>query len=166
MDQEPIRKIKQKVTAKQMIELPYLPPERKILYVPLENQFMQTAKKTAEKLSLDHRHPTGAVMVHNNQIIGCGANGSTWHEAHGCERKRQNIPTGQGYDLCEGCHPRNHAEQKAIADAHKDHAKLVPKSDIYLWGHWWCCQSCWNKIIESGIKNVYLVEGAQDLFKK
>jgi hypothetical protein len=46
-----------------MLELPYLPPNRRILYVSLENQFMQAAKDTAENFSLDPSHPTGAVMV-------------------------------------------------------------------------------------------------------
>jgi deoxycytidylate deaminase len=149
-----------------MLELPYLPPNRRILYVSLENQFMQAAKDTAENFSLDPSHPTGAVIVYNNQIIGRGANGSTWHEKNGCARKQKNIPTGQGYDLCEGCHPKNHAEQKAIIDASEKFSANIDKSDIYLWGHWWCCQSCWQKMIESGINNIYLVESADKLFKK
>jgi deoxycytidylate deaminase len=146
--------------------LPYLPPNKKILYAPIENEFIQAAKKIAQTQSLDQNHPTGAVIVHQKNIIGRGVNGSPWHKKNGCERKRQNIPTGQGYDLCEGCHPKNHAEQKAITDATTHHAELVSASDLYLWGHWWCCQSCWAKIIEAGIKRVYLMEGSDALFKK
>jgi len=140
---------------------PYLPDGRQILHVPADNMFMQAAKLVAETESLDVAHKTGAVVVKDNNIIGAGANGSTWHDEYGCERKRKNIPTGEGYELCEGCHPKNHAEQTAIANC-EDPAG----ADIYLWGHWWCCQSCWARMIESGIVNVYLPEGASEMFKQ
>ena len=39
-------------------------------------------------------------------------------------------------------------------------------ADLYLWGHWWACAPCWNAIIESGIENVYLLEGSERLFNK
>jgi hypothetical protein len=44
--------------------------------------------------------------------------------------------------------------------------KINTKLDLYLWGHWWCCKLCWDKMIEVGIKNVYLMEGVDKLFKK
>lgn len=129
---------------------------------------MLAAKTVAQKNSLDQAHPTGAVVVCQQKIIGEGANGSVWHQQHGCERKRQNIPTGEGYDLCEGCHPKNHAEQKAIADALKKleaRVQLPEKTDLYLWGHWWCCQSCWERMIETGVERVYLLAEAEKIFK-
>jgi len=115
----------------------------------------------AETESLDPDHATGAVLVREGEIIGAGANGSTYHEQHGCERKKQNIPTGEGYQLCGGCHPKNHAEQTAIR-----HCENPNQADLYLWGHWWCCESCWNAMIQADIKNVYLPEGAEGMFKK
>lgn len=139
------------------MEYPYLPPNRTILYVPEDHPMMQAAKDVAQEQSLDSAHPTGAVIVRDNTIIGKGANGSDYHEKYGCERKRLNIPTGEGYDLCDGCHPKNHAEQKAIADANKNN-RTTEGADLYLHGHWWCCQSCWGKMIEAGIKDVYLSE--------
>jgi len=140
---------------------PYLPDDREILYVPAENPFMQAAKLVAQTESLDPDHPTGAVIVKDDQIIGTGANGSTWHDTNGCERKRLKIPTGEGYELCEGCHPKHHAEQTAIANC-----KNPKESNIYLWGHWWCCQSCWDTMIAADIKNVYLPAGATEMFRK
>ncbi len=122
---------------------------------------MQAAKLVAETESLDADHQTGAVIVKDGNIIGAGANGSTWHETHGCERKRQNVPTGEGYELCQGCHPKNHAEQTAIASCEDSPSG----ADLYLWGHWWCCQSCWGKMIEADIANVYLAEGATEKFQ-
>jgi len=146
--------------------LPYLPSGREILYVKFENVFLQEAKRIAETKSSDHAHPTGAVLVNENEIIGRGANVSTYHEKQGCRRKELKVPTGQGYELCEGCSPHNHAEQTAIADAKKGTAQeKIAGSDLYLWGHWWCCQSCWDSMIEADIKNVFLVEDAQERFK-
>lgn len=167
------------MSRKQIIKnIPYLPAGRTIAYVPADNQFMQAAREMSEQFSLDPSHPTGAVVVWDDQIIARGANGSIWHEQHGCERKRRNTPTGTGYDLCAGCHPQNHAEQKAIANVFKalpnseviklrlvENRELLPmNSDLYLWGHWWCCHSCWERMIAVGVRSVYLVEGAAELF--
>ena len=143
------------------MSLPYIPAGHTIEYVPLENPFMQAARLVAETESLDPDHATGAVLVRADEIIGAGANGSNYHKQHGCARKAQNIPTGEGYELCEGCHPKNHAEQTALANCADP-----TNADCYLWGHWWCCQSCWNAMIQSGIKNVYLPEGAEKMFRK
>lgn len=144
------------------MHFPYLPADREILFVPIQHPFMQAAKLVAETESLDPDHKTGVVVVKNEVIIGAGANGSTWHELHGCERKRLKIPTGEGYEKCEGCHPRNHAEQTALAQCKDD----PNGADLYLWGHWWCCQSCWDAMIAAGIRQVYLPEGAAKLFQK
>jgi len=146
-------------------ELPYLPKSREILYVPSDNKFMLAAKKYAEENSQDSAFKTGAVIVSDGKIIGRGANGSDFHEKIGCVRKFFHAPTGKFYWLCPGCSPQNHAEQSAIKDALKNKSPQPPLSrggvggaDLYLWGHWWCCQSCWEKMIEAGIRNVYLEE--------
>jgi dCMP deaminase len=145
-----------------MTDFPYLPEGREILYVEADNEFMMAAREVAETLSSDHKHPTGVVIVQNGNIVGSGANVSHYHEKHGCRRKELNIPTGEGYELCEGCDPKNHAEQVAISQMQGD----CKNADIYLWGHWWCCESCWNRMIEAGIGNVYLLQGARELFEK
>lgn len=147
------------------ITYPYIPEDRTILYVPASNPFMQEARAFALKNSLDDSVKTGSVIVKDGQIIGRAANGSDYHKTHGCERVKQNIPTGQGYDLCEGCHPKNHAESRAIADA-KNNGYDPKGADLYLWGHWWACELCWNSIIAGDITNVYLMEGSERLFNK
>lgn len=136
-------------------KLPYLPKSREILYVSTENKFMQAAKKVAETKSLDASFKTGAVIVKDGEIIGKGANGSDFHKKFGCVRKFFHIKTGQKYWLCSGCSPKNHAEQSAISDA-KYRGISTKGADLYLWGHWWCCQGCWEKMIEAEIENVYL----------
>lgn len=147
------------------INYPYLPPNRTILYVPETNQYIQAAKELACTQSLDKAMPNGTVLVKDGAIIGRGANGSTYHDTHECERIKQGIPTGQGYELCEGCHPKNHGEPKAIANA-IENGFDTSGADIYLWGHWWCCEPCWNSMINAGIRNVYLLEGSDILFNK
>ncbi len=145
-----------------MSTLPYLPEGRKILYVDRDDKFMMAAERAAEELSSDHEHPTGVVIVLDGVVIGRGANVSTYHEDHGCRRKELNIPTGEQYELCEGCDPVNHAEQVAISNVQEG----CKNADLYLWGHWWCCESCWNRMIEVGIGKVYLVLEAEAQFKK
>ncbi|MCF7812191.1 hypothetical protein K9M59_01150 [Candidatus Gracilibacteria bacterium] len=147
------------------MELPYLPKGREILYVGEDNEFMRTAKQAAHELSLDPEHPTGAVVVREGQILGRGANGSRYHQEHGCQRKKNGSPTGQDYDLCPGCDPANHAERRALDDA-RSHGHDLSGADVYLWGHWWACQWCWEAMIQSGIEDLYLVRGAAEKFAK
>ena len=150
---------------KKEISYPYLPEGRTMLYVPADNIYMQKAKEFAKVNSLDKIMPNSSVIVKDGKIIGIGANGSDYHENHGCYRVKNNIPTGQGYELCEGCSPKNHGEPKAIKNA-IDNSNDTQGADLYLWGHWWCCEPCWNAMINAGIKDVYLLENSEILFHK
>src|ERR1700722_17033833 len=147
------------------IKYPYIPEGRTILYVPANDPFMQEARTYALAHSLDEAVKTGSVIVKDGMVIGGGTNGSNYHKTHGCVRKQLGIPTGQGYELCEGCHPKNHSEPRAIADAKKD-GHDTHGADLYLWGHWWACEPCWNAINMAGIKQVYLMKGSEKLFSK
>ncbi len=145
------------------IKYPYLPEGKKILYVPEDHPHMQRAKGRALEHSLDDAVKTGAVVVRGSIVIGEGANGSDYHKTNECERVKRGMPTGQGYELCEGCHPKNHAEPRAIADA-RTSGHSTEGADLYLYGHWWCCEPCWRAMIEAGIANVYLLERSEILF--
>lgn len=147
------------------IAYPYLPEGREIKYVPADNPFMQEAREYARQHSLDFNHHTGSVVVKDGKVAGRGSNGSDYHKTHGCDRLKRGIPTGEGYELCEGCHPKNHAEPRAIADAKKN-GHDTERADLYLWGHWWACEPCWKAMIAAGIKNFYLMEGSEKLFNK
>lgn len=152
---------------KNQVKYPYIPEGETILYVDEHDKFMKAAKQHAKKHSLDKHMPTGSVIVLNGEIIGRGANGSDYHDKFGCERVRRGIPTGQRYDLCEGCHPKNHSEPRAIEDAlHKHDIKDLDKAELYLWGHWWACEPCWNAIQAAGIKKVFLMENSHQLYNK
>lgn len=155
------------MSTKKQITYPFPPPSGySFTYVPFSNQFMQSAYRAARDLSLDTTMPTGSVIVNPQaEIIGRGGNGSNYHKEHVCERVRLNIPTGQGYELCEGCHPKNHSEPKAIADT-KSKAVDTNGCSLYHWGHWWCCQPCWSAMIAAGIKRVFLLENSQVFFNK
>jgi deoxycytidylate deaminase len=157
--------VKQPVETKQKIDYPYMHVNGKIGYVAADNKYMQAAKEIAQEKSLDKVMPTGTVLVKDKRIIGKGANGSDYHEKFGCERVRLNIPTGQGYELCEGCSPKNHSEPRAIADA-KAKNNDTKGAEAYLWGHWWCCESCWEVMLSNGITNIYLLEDSEHLFNK
>ncbi len=149
--------------------LPYIPIGWEVFYVPRENEFMRLAEEVAKKYSTDVKHSTGAVVVKEGKIIGKGANVSWFHKHLGCVRKGLRnlflVPSGKMYWSCPGCSPKFHAEQTALRDVLRRGAN--PKgAELYLWGHWWCCESCWEKMIDAGIEKVFLVEGADVLFGK
>ena len=144
---------------------PYIPTNRHILYVPAEHSYIVAAKTCAREESLDTTVPVGSVVVLDGAIVGRGANGSDYHKTNVCERVLQGVPSGTRYDLCEGCHPKNHSERKAIQHALAQGHKLMGAS-LYSWGHWWACESCWDAIITAGIANVYLMQGSEVLFNK
>lgn len=147
------------------IAFPYLPPGKTIYYVPKNNAYMGAARDYALAHSLDRAQPTGSAVVAGGTIIGLGANGSTFHNTQPCQRVVLGIPTGQGYDLCEGCHPKNHSEPRAIAAAHA--AGFATKgAALYLWGHWWCCQPCWQAILGGGIARVYAQQRSEIDFNR
>lgn len=153
------------MATKNSVTYPYMPEDGVIAYVPADNPFMQEAKEYARKNSLDKAMPNASLVVKDGIVIGRGANGSTYHETHGCERVRLGIPTGQGYELCEGCHPKNHSEPKAIKNA-QEQGHDTKGTDIYLWGHWWCCEPCWNSMKQAGIRTVFLLEDSEQFFNK
>lgn len=150
-----------------LIQYPYIPLDKTIRYVPKDNAYMLIAKEFARKWSLDIALPSAAVVVKDGVIIGVGANGSNYHKIFGCERARRGSGTGKDFDICRGCLPRHHSVPTAIARAQTNADGLpVEGSDLYLWGNWWFCESCWNVMIKAGINEVYLMEESEVLFHK
>ncbi len=144
---------------------PYLPEGRKIEYVGGNNLYMFLAKMYAKKYSQDKIMPGAAVVVKDERMIGKGANGSNYHKEHPCQRVALECKSGEKYELCEGCHPKNHSERKAIQNA-QDNGHDVNGANLYLWGHWWCCGSCWGKMDREGIDRVFLLKDSEILFNK
>lgn len=153
---------------------PYLPEGRVIKYVPITNEFIAEAKRFCESNSTDHNHPTGAVIVKEGVVVARGANQSAikspsmlkLHKEMLCIRKIFKVKSGTKYWLCPGCaSPSMHAEAQAVLEAKKNSID-IKDADLYLWGHWWCCEPCWEKMIKPGIRDVYLVDEATELFKR
>lgn len=153
---------------------PYLPEGRQFKYVSISDPYMAETKRITIEQSTDINHPTGAVIVKDGKILGVGANQSAlknkflliFHKTKFCVRKFLKIKTGTKYWLCPGCAShRMHAEPRAIKDAQKKGGN-VTGADLYHWGHWWCCKPCWDAMIAAGIRDVYLVDNAEQLFKK
>ena len=147
------------------IEAPYVPEGHVVLYVPATNPYMIEAKEYARIHSLDREMPNASLIVKNGEVVGRGTNGSKYHDTHECERVKRNIPTGEGYELCEGCHPKNHGESAAVKNS-IENKKDIKGADLYMWGHWWCCKPCWDNMLAAGIKDVYVIEGSEVLFNK
>ncbi len=142
---------------------PYLPEGREILYVDAENEFMKEATKMLASSGCI-KQPTAAVVVKNGKIIGRGANAGKKVEI--CPRVVQNCPTGTGYEYCRSvCEQEGHAEVMAIRDVLKN-CHDPRGADIYLEGHWWICEPCWNEIIKAGINRVFLRNDSIKLYKK
>lgn len=156
------------------IQYPYLPEGREIKYAKADDFFMKSAREACLELSTDKQHPTGAILVKNGKIIFRGANQSAiknekmlaLHKKGYCPRKILKIPSGQKYWLCPGCaSSKNHAETRLVKEARKAGVKTAG-ADVYLWGHWWCCEPCWKAMIEAGVRDIYLLEGSEKLFDK
>ncbi len=136
-----------------------------LFFTSEDDPFMREAKHNSKALSLDKNKPNGTVLVKDGVVIGRGANGSDYHLHHECERVRLHIPTGKGYELCEVCHPKNHGEPKAIQNA-LNNGQDPRGADVYLWGHWWFCDSCCKEMVKVGVKRAILPERAKDMFGK
>ena len=157
-----------------MNDYPYLPEGRTIKYVHITDSFMAEAKRVRDEDSTERNHPTGAVVVLVGVIIGKAGNQAAlknkklqeFHKNGLCMRRLLHIPSGQKYWLCPGCAKcENHAEWSSVRDALK-RKDNIRGADLYLFGHWWCCKPCWDSMIAAGIRDVYLVEGATEQFKR
>jgi deoxycytidylate deaminase len=141
------------------IKLPYIPDQRSVNYVDISNNYMKMAKNLALSLNTNLQKPSAAVIVKDQNVIGKGSICENYHQENGCKRVELDMPTGEGYELCPGCNPDNHSEANAIKDA-KSNSNNIKDANLYLWGHWWFCKDCWDKMIKEGIKNTYLVNEA------
>lgn len=67
------------------------------------------------------------------------------------------LRSGEGYDMCSGCNTNNHSEANTIQKA-KDEGKYerLLGSTLYLYNHFWCCDSCREKLFEAGISNIII----------
>ena len=148
------------------IEYPYLPQGREMKYVASDHPFMVEAALAREELAGDPSFPVGIVIVKDGVGVARAGNGfSRGRQVHVGPRLVLESPTGTGYELC-GLHDASgHAEQQVLEGARA--AVIEPRgSDLYLFGHWWCCEPCWDAMIEAGIRDVYVVADAHERFSR
>lgn len=79
-----------------------------------------------------------AVIVKNGEVLSWATN-----DHDNC--KREGYPTGEGYELCEGCDYPNHAEVKALRGIDAKGATM------YLFGHYYACDNCDEVIKNAGV---------------
>jgi deoxycytidylate deaminase len=147
-----------------LLNYPYIPPNKEILFVRSDNIWMLAARKMADEYSGCCWWPTGAVLIKDDKIIGSGANAGKLQTL--CPRVEHNCSTGTGYEYCTSrCEQTAHSEVNCIKDALRNNQQTT-NADLYLFGHWWCCEQCWNAMIQHGIKNVFLLENADTIFTR
>lgn len=153
-------------------DYPFVPENIKLQFVNADNVWMQRAKEWARAHSLDKHAPNASVIVKDGVELAIGANGSTFHQQpeniaaygqKGCRRVHIGARTGEQYEECEGCHPKNHGEPRALADATAKGVHVCG-AELYMWGHWWCCRWCCEKMEAAGITTVYILDNADALF--
>jgi deoxycytidylate deaminase len=143
---------------------PYIAPGRSIFYAPEGNPFIRQAKALRETIARLYPEAvvTASVIESEGVVIGAATNNPV-HKTF-CPRTALLSPSGEGYEWCpKYCHPDNHSEAGAIRRAQGQSRPTVGGA-LYLYGHWWLCKPCWDKIISAGIKDVFLVEGAAERF--
>ena len=144
---------------------------RQIKYRYENNIYMSFAKCVSELESLDKAMQVGCLFVKDKEIISYGANGSTFHENRekemltkdltyhfgGCVRRENHIPSGQNYEMCEGCDTKNHDVPSAINKiVNTPKSDLLQRSVCYMYGHYYCCQSCLSKMEKLGVSEIVI----------
>lgn len=147
--------------AKKKINYPYLPEGREIKFAKPDNSFMVAAKKATEKTGC-RKQPTGAVLVRDGKIIMTATNAGLTVDV--CPRVLKGSKTGTDYHFCkEVCKQEGHSELSVVRKA-REKGIETKGADVYLWGHWWCCQPCWEEMINGDIRDVYVEENADQKF--
>ena len=109
--------------------------------------YMANAYNWAAKSTCLRRH-VGAIIAMDNTEISQGYNGAPRGSKHcselGCERQKQNIPSGERSEICRGVH----AEENAILNAART-GRSVIGATLYVTTS--SCAICARSIINSGI---------------
>lgn len=149
------------------VKYPYMPSDRHFKYAPYDHPFMIEAARARSEQSGDPSYPVGVVLVKDGVVIARAGNGFNKGagQIHVCPRVVLECPSGTGYDLCHLHDPEGHAEPMVIAEA----ARLgvdPAGADAYMFGHWWACEPCWKKLIDAGVRDLYVVDDSHERFSR
>lgn len=165
-----MHKIKNKKKSEINKKNPRFPDGVKVHEVKEDHFHMAKAKEIA-RLSNEQQQPVGVVIVHKEEILVSAHNNNPLtslrliklHKKF-CVRHFLGIPTGKHYWLCPGCASKdNHAEHKAVTHLLKQGIKDI-EVDVYMWGHWACCDQCRSSLSKIKVENIYLLENNEKLF--
>jgi deoxycytidylate deaminase len=149
------------------IDYPYLPPDRRLRYVPADHVHMQEARKAREECAGDPLYPVGAVLVNNGAVVARAGNGYNQGAGniHVCPRIVFECPSGTGYEMC-GLHDApGHAEYMLMQAAEQGGLDTT-NGDVYIYGHWWACEPCWHALIRHGVRDVFVTDDAHERFHR
>lgn len=150
-----------------MITYPYMPEGKKFGYVPFDHSLMIAAAAARKECAGDSLYPVGVVLVRDGEVLARAGNGFNRGSVskHICPRVVEECPSGKGYELCSLHDPAGHAEAMLIQIAREQ--GIDPAGcDVYMFGHWWCCEDCWNIMIAAGIRDEYVVDDAHERFSR
>lgn len=117
------------------------------------NIFMIVAKKRAAE-SRCKKMQTGTCLVTGNGYV-LSANNDTGVYVSECPRME--MPTGVGYELCKDvCKQEGHTEIRVLRKA-DDSGIDTRGSELFLWGHWYCCDPCIGAMERAGVKKYYVL---------
>lgn len=126
-----------------------------------QTYFIEIARLVATR-STCLRRQVGAVIVKDKRILTTGYNGAPSGTAHceqlgGCIREKLGIPSGERHEICRAIH----AEQNAIVQAAR-YGISLEGSSLYCTHQ--PCSLCAKMIINTGVKEVFYLEGYPDDF--
>ncbi|MBT5808474.1 hypothetical protein HOI18_04350 [Candidatus Uhrbacteria bacterium] len=149
------------------VDYPYMPEGRELKFVSVEDSFMQEAAKARGERAGDPLWPIGAVLVKDGEVVATAGNGfdKGAGRVHVCPRIVEECASGVGYELCDLHNAAGHAEPMVIKVA-RDAGVETEGADFYMYGHWWCCEPCWNVLIDAGVRDVYVVDDAHERFSR
>jgi dCMP deaminase len=109
------------------------------------------------------RRSVGALLVKDKRILATGYNGAPSGLKHcaevGCLREDSSIPSGTMHELCRGIH----AEQNAIIQA-AYHGFSIKGATLYCTNK--PCVICSKMIINSGIREIFYLDGYDDVLSE
>ncbi|MBM5790079.1 hypothetical protein FJZ23_03275 [Candidatus Parcubacteria bacterium] len=149
------------------VRYPYMPEGCVFRFVGEDHPLMLAAARARAECAGDRLFPVGAVLARDGVVLARAGNGYDRGEGfvHVCPRVVLECPSGTGYELCDFHDAAGHAEPMLIAAA-RGQGRDPSGADVYLYGHWWCCEPCWSVMREAGVRDVYLVQDAHELFTR